>query len=777
MYLYDHRITSSKWGELKMDKKSVIKIVAISIVLLFLISGFSVMTNGSNLLNPIHNKNLQKISSSLNDIKSDENNLINRFSNDLYHNFLSNIKSEASTNSSANYTEQTLVLFNNTLINGNFVSAGNGVGPIGVAYDTADNTVYVANGGYYSALVYYYVYVRNDVWVVSGSTNQVIATVNVGFGPSGAAYDSANNTVYVTNFGSSNVSVISGSTNQVIATVDVGSLPDAVAYDSADNTVYVANLFSNTVSVISGSTNKVIATVDVGSHPVGVAYDSANNTVYVANSGSNNVSLISGSTNQVIATVGVGSAPYRVAYDSADNTVYVTNYASGSVTIIYPPGSQLFEPYRITFTESGLPAGTKWYVNLSNGQSFNSTTNQITFTKSKGMYSYTIATVNKNYETIGGSFTVNGSNVDIPVTFTPVTFKVTCTETGLPSGTLWYFNLSNGQSFSSSSSMITFNEPNGTFSYTIETPIYTSTGTRYVTTEASRSLTVNGANVSIEITYTKQCYLTVVSNPNNGGSINPVSSWYNAGTSVTIEAIPNSNFEFVSWSGTGNRSYSGSNNPVSIAINGPITENANFKLVEFYQITFTETGLPSGTLWYFNLSNGQSFSSSSSMITFNEPNGTYSFTINGISGYKANQYSGTIIVDGSSESVNINWSIVIYPITITENGIPNGTSWSVTITGTTFMGQTINTTLSSTTNTITFNEPNGSYSYTIHLPSGYSSNNTKRSLSISGTSMQASVTAKQVSTRSSDYLLYAIVAVVIIVALGAVIESHRRRNK
>ncbi|MGC9167250.1 MAG: hypothetical protein ACP5GR_06405, partial [Thermoplasmata archaeon] len=53
--------------------------------------------------------------------------------------------------------------------------------------------------------------------------------------------------------------------------------------------------------------------------------------------------------------------------------------------------------YNITFLEKGLPANTKWYVNLSNGQSFSSTTNTITFSEPNGTYSYTIATVNKNY--------------------------------------------------------------------------------------------------------------------------------------------------------------------------------------------------------------------------------------------------------------------------------------------------------------------------------------------------------------------------------------------
>ena len=83
------------------------------------------------------------------------------------------------------------------------------------------------------------------------STNTVTATVPVGYYPAAVAYDLANNDIYVANFSSGNVSVISGSTNTVTATVFVGSGPDGVANDSANNDIYVANAQSGTVSVIT----------------------------------------------------------------------------------------------------------------------------------------------------------------------------------------------------------------------------------------------------------------------------------------------------------------------------------------------------------------------------------------------------------------------------------------------------------------------------------------------------------------------------------------------
>ena len=92
---------------------------------------------------------------------------------------------------------------------------------------------------------------------------------------------------------SNTVSVISDATNSVVATVNVGSSPDGAAYDSGQGEVFVANSGSNTVSVISDSSNTVTAAVNVGSNPFGVAYDSGKGEVFVPNFGSNTVSVIS----------------------------------------------------------------------------------------------------------------------------------------------------------------------------------------------------------------------------------------------------------------------------------------------------------------------------------------------------------------------------------------------------------------------------------------------------------------------------------------------------
>src|SRR5579859_5167197 len=57
----------------------------------------------------------------------------------------------------------------------------------------------------------------------------------------------------------------------VVATVRVGSGPAGVAYDPAKGEVFVTDLLNKTVSVVSDATNAVVATVSVGRNPAGGA--------------------------------------------------------------------------------------------------------------------------------------------------------------------------------------------------------------------------------------------------------------------------------------------------------------------------------------------------------------------------------------------------------------------------------------------------------------------------------------------------------------------------
>src|ERR687891_420492 len=103
---------------------------------------------------------------------------------------------------------------------------------------------------------------------ISTATN-----VPVGMSPFGIAYNSENGYVYVANFYSNSISVVDGFTNDLVMTIplDSNAFPAGVIADSDNGDVYVTNFYSPSttgtnlstgiVSVINGSTNEVANTI------------------------------------------------------------------------------------------------------------------------------------------------------------------------------------------------------------------------------------------------------------------------------------------------------------------------------------------------------------------------------------------------------------------------------------------------------------------------------------------------------------------------------------
>jgi YVTN family beta-propeller protein len=189
--------------------------------------------------------------------------------------------------------------------------------------------------------------------------------------------------------------------------------------------------------------------------------------------------------------------------------------------------------------------------------------------------------------------------------------------------------------------------------------------------------------------------------------------------------------------------------------------------VSKYTITFSESGLPSGTSWSTTF-NGTTNSSTTGLITFTSINGSYSYNISSIAGYTISPLSGSVNVEGKNVTVNITFTHVKvtvskYTITFSESGLPSGTSWSVTLNG---------TKESSTTDTISFSEPNGSYSYSVSNVTGYSVSTVSGSIIVSGNSYLKDVTfnatsnIKNSSSGISNIELYGIVGGTI--AIGAI---------
>ena len=153
-----------------------------------------------------------------------------------------------------------------------------------------------------------------------------------------------------------------------------------------------------------------------------------------------------------------------------------------------------------------------------------------------------------------------------------------------------------------------------------------------------------------------------------------------------------------------------------------------------YSLTFSATGLPTGTNWSVTVG-ATTHTSTGSTISFTEANGTYSYTVGAVAGYTATPSSGSVTVNGAAETVSLAFAKAstetTYSVTFTETGLPTGTSWSVTLNG---------STKSSTTATIAFQEPNGSYAFTVGSVSGYTVGPSPGTIKVNGAAISQAIT-------------------------------------
>jgi hypothetical protein len=148
----------------------------------------------------------------------------------------------------------------------------------------------------------------------------------------------------------------------------------------------------------------------------------------------------------------------------------------------------------------------------------------------------------------------------------------------------------------------------------------------------------------------------------------------------------------------------------SVSVNGTNVTIALYFL-KLFQITLTESGLPSTAGWNVTVLN-ETYSSKNSTIYLELPNGTYSYSVQNQYYFNCTAPNGTFKVNGNSLTVNFQF-VQIIQFAFIELGLPTGSQWSVYIDGKFF---------NSSNSFIEAYLPNGSYKYVIILPSGYESN-------------------------------------------------------
>jgi len=172
----------------------------------------------------------------------------------------------------------------------------------------------------------------------------------------------------------------------------------------------------------------------------------------------------------------------------AGGTVTVTGDRSVSVTF-------RASTFAITFTASGLAPHQRWSV-VVGGRTYSTTRVDVQIQVPNGTVPYQVPAIPGYLGHEAGNLSVAGAPQSIPVTFTRVTYLLTISVSGLPTGDYWTVRVG-GVAYNTNRSELDLEEPNG--SYAIRVPA-SAGGYRHTVTPGTAH--IDGGPVSVAIVYT-----------------------------------------------------------------------------------------------------------------------------------------------------------------------------------------------------------------------------------------------------------------------------------
>jgi hypothetical protein len=461
---------------------------------------------------------------------------------------------------------------------------------------------------------------------------------------------------------------------------------------------------------------------------------------------------------------------------------YTASPSSGNVTLsqcsksatVYITFTKVTAPpaYSVTFNETGLATDTTWWVDFE-GTNTSSATSSISFLAANGTYTFTDAAVLSGGPGIqflttvnNGTVVVNGVNLTVVI---PYTTQYYLTMIAYPSTEGTVAPSSGWQAAGASVDLSAV--PASGYSFANWTGVGNG---NYSGVNATPTITMNGPiteNGTFGVAYAVQFEEhglpdgTVWSVTFNGATVSAYFvfldfSAVNGTYNFTVAPIPGFHADHYH----GNVTVAGADVTVMV-----------YWTQVTYNVTFAETGLPSGTSWSVTL-NTTPESSVTNSIVFVEPNGTMSYTVAPISGYTANVTGGSVDVHGANQTVYILWTAnspppqpKTYSITFIEAGLPSATTWSVALNGTSSV------THSSSTGSVVFTGiANGRYTYWVPTVGSYAPEYASETVTVSGANVTVDVSFSTTSApahpASSMYIsLLDLIVVAFIIGSGVTI--------
>jgi len=671
-----------------------------------------------------------------------------------------------------------------------------GCSPIDIAFDQTLNRLFVSD------------FCDNNVTVISGVNDSVVARIPQppGSEPQGIAYDTENGNVYVAETGL--VGIMGAANDTMWTTENPGGQATVVECNPATGNVYVGLGFQGEVVEISGAngstlatgtfpsgtpgpsgmvldpiTNRLYATtygvlelnatslspvgsVSVGTGPIGIDYDDMTNNLYVADSNSNDIAPVNASTLTVSGFIHGDPGPEGVAWSSPTQDIYVANEAAGTLVSIDGRTQSILTTTKLAY---GITAVTvndtggsvfsvdgnnnKVYEVNSSGELLNSVTvgtdpTGLAYDKGNGLvYVANFASNNLtlldavNSATVGsislaGPVLGGGGSQDVTVDSTNGNLFVSvqgCVCGGIPGNV----TVVDGTTNRVIGGIYVWPEPGPT-----ALAVDTQNNVLYVTDDYANLLWAFNAS-----TWAFIAAVPVGISP-QGVAIDDQTGqvFVTNGKSNNVSVIDSATNQVVGSIAVGltplGVAFDPANGNIYVANQGSGTLSVIHQSV--YAVTFNETGLPLGTSWNVTLG-GVSNRSATSVIGFIEPNGTYPFTIAGIPGWHPISFPwrGSVTVNGSSLEEIVNWTATLFVVTFVETGLTAGLTWNVSLGG---------TPRSTNNSVIAFAVANNSYSFSVGKLKGYTAQPSNGTLKVNGTDVAVPITFSKIASAVGTFL-------------------------
>jgi thermopsin len=367
--------------------------------------------------------------------------------------------------------------------------------------------------------------------------------------------------------------------------------------------------------------------------------------------------------------------PYNGAYDQWGSLPYdengLTPYGFGPY--IFNGGDYApIVPYymwTITFSETGLPSGTPWDVQiLGPGDGPGGLTEQVMSTGTtaavllpEGYYGFNISAPLGYVATPSSSsfLTVFNDNGQVSIVFSKTSYDVTVSETGLSGKSLakgWTAVLGGVVHKDITSTSTTFSGVyNGSYPYLISGPA------GYILDGAvgpAGTLVVNGGNRSLSVSF--EPGKTVTLSFSEKGLAKGQSWCVEVQSEPSCSAKASQSFTDLS---AGSYSWSvvspTSGQTITPESSGTVSLTKSttvaLKFAYDYSVTFSETGLASGN-WAITLGGVTKTAAAGTSIVFEETNATYGYKIGAVSGFTSSGSPKKAVVDGADTSVAVTFT-------------------------------------------------------------------------------------------------------------------------